>query len=219
MKVQLKTLLVFAFVFVSAAVIGDTSLASADPLPADPSQSPNNGPLPPQLSGSLKFQLANKALGSAGLPPLKVTPPAAQMKVSVVAPTNNGATIAYMGPGAWVAPYSGNPEGSFQLTPKQVSTNSTDYYPAHVDMRFPAEVGKLYLVDCKITNVVVAGQQVQFWNQAAPGQPTGPKSLVAEESGHALYTYQARQANESVSIATSNNLHFSFHSCEITKIN
>lgn len=34
-----------------------------------------------------------------------------------------------------------------------------------------------------------------------------------------MYTFRAERALESVSIATLNNIHFSFHGCEITKVN
>ncbi len=216
MKLQLKTVSLFAFAMASAVV--DVSVASAGPS-QDPSQDTGNpGTVPGQLTGGLKLQLANKALTSAGLPILKVTLPPAQMKLTAQTTTNNGASIVYMGPGAWLGGYVGNPDGSFQLTPTPIPGNPNDYYAARVDMRFPAEVGKLYVVDCKISNLVTPGQQVQFWGLGA-FPSTGPKSQVAEEAGHVLYSLQAVRTNEGVTVATFKNNHFSFHSCEITKLN
>ena len=220
MKLQLKTVSLFAFAIASAVVIGDVSVASAEPGASDPAQTPTSFTPPPPLTGAQKFQLANKALTSAGLPILTVTLPPAQMKVTVAAPTNNGASITKMGPGAWLGASAYSPDGAFQLAPKQVAPGGTDYYPAHVDIRFPAEVGKYYLVDCKVTNMATAGQQVQFWGLSTSNPlGTGPKSQVAVEGGHVLYSLQAQRTNEGVSVGTLNNNYFSFHGCEITKIN
>ncbi len=154
--------------------------------------------------------LVNKALTAAGFPVLGSAPPPAQMKLTPAAPTNGGAAIMSMGVGTWTPPSAASPDGSFSIYPSPLEPG--EFNPARILMDYPAEVGKMYVLDCRIG--ITNGQRVKFW-----GMNNAGLAQVTEEGGHVLFSMRAVQPRQPVSLGTLTQP-FTFHGgCEITKVN
>lgn len=172
---------------------------------------------PSALGAAKRLEGVNRALKLAGVPVLTVAPPPSDMRVTPLASTTRGARITFMGEGHWMGATSDHPDGAMTLLPRPQRDDPTRVHDMKVGIDFAAEVGKLYLVD-----VAASGNQVDFTHGFSLYSTALAKdrTRVNVEGGHALFTFRADKAAESVSIITPGTYDgLTFYSVEVTKLN
>lgn len=159
----------------------------------------------PPLPVAKKLDVVNKAVKLLGVAALTGPVPPAQMKVTPMAPVHEGgAKITYARPVTFVGPASPFPDGAYML----------DYGPNvknELKMEMPTENGKLYLLDCKLTQFFGSSPLIVNMKRGDAAQALNP------EDGHYLYTFKSDKAVQSFTLWTEHSA--TFYGCELTKLN
>jgi hypothetical protein len=101
--------------------------------------------LKPKLADSKRLELLNRARAEQKLPPV-ARPPASTTRVSAAAPISPaGAMIRHAIPRGYVARSDSEKDGYFSFGPATANGGGD-----MIKLSFPAEPGKMYLLECKV---------------------------------------------------------------------
>ena len=168
------------------------------------------------LAATKRLALFNKALKAGGQQPISAPPPGPIAKVSPGQTQHGLAWMAVLGPGT----LNGGNTPWFLVQPLSVQPGLPP--SAQVQMYFPNEAGKVYVLDCGVgapPNVDPATTYtVKFVYPTGDGT-TGTQSSTSD-AGHALLSYVAKTTGSTlIRLETVGTAPFKFSGCELTKVN
>lgn len=146
---------------------------------------------PGSLDASKRLTRLSAVLKVAGAPATAAVPPTLEMHLAPMAPrAANGALITRAGTVVLQGPEANEPEGSYALMrgAGMVAMSS-------IEMSFPTEPGKFYLVDCRV-RTASSSSQTQFI--VTRGSST---SVMPAEDGHIITAFSATASKTALVVA------------------
>jgi hypothetical protein len=128
--------------------------------------------LTPKLPDAKRLELLNRARADLKLPPLQ-QPPVSTTRISASTPISPaGAMIRHAIPRGYVARADSEKDGYFSFGPATANGGGD-----MIKLHFPAEPGKLYLLDCKVR--VEGAQPIMFSSEV--GAPVTESALPVDD--------------------------------------
>lgn len=172
---------------------------------------PARGAAPAPLEATKKMTKMKEALKIAGVPAAVPPQLALDTRISPANPRQASGEITYAGTAIWSIGAANEPDGSISL----VRPNGA-IAMSGVDLKLTTEVGKMYLMDCRLSTVNSSIKLIIVRN--------GSAMPLTIEDGHAVHAFQAKAAKTDVSIkwmpSGGNESYFgAFYGCEVGKAN
>jgi hypothetical protein len=140
---------------------------------------------PAALPAARRLARVNRALKVFGVQALSSLAQVLEMRVTPLAPQwASDAKIYLMGPGVFVGPEPGAPQGSFLLQQTAVR------------MTFPTTVGTLYILDCRLKALSSDPTTVTVERTGAADLP------LPIEDDHLLHVFEAKAATTKLALVT-----------------
>jgi len=212
------------------------AVAYAQPKPSAPVQPVVSAITPVAPSTLLKAPVdlgpqrpsaINQALSRAGLAPLTLPPPPAQIKLTPVQLVTTGGRITRIGQNQFVGPSAEQPDGMFAIVGGpvdappvrgpmfQLPREPTIARTGALEMELNVEPNRIYIVDCRGRQIMLNGYAPNpsiTFSRASSAVP----QRVAPEAEHFLYTFRSGSSPiERVELRFEYTLNF--FGCEITK--
>jgi len=189
-----------AFAFAAAVAYAPT--VDAEPVPKLP-----------RLPTAKRLELFNKALKVAGQPAIAAEPPGPVAKLSPGQSQDGTSWIAVLGPGTLTG------GGTPYFTVMPLSSQPGLPPSAQLQMYFPNEAGKVYVLDCLVGPPPNTDQTAAVTVKLSHPGASAPQQ-VTSDAGHALVSFVAKTTGSTlITMTTVGTAPFVFRGCELTKVN